>query len=214
MKKILLLTLISISITGLSCEKEKTEEKKVEKIEVKKEVTKAVKKTFTLMEGATVKWTGYKTTDKLPVSGTFTTVKVENMKPGANAMEALDGVTFSIPVNTISSKLEERDTKLKTVFFGAMADTAEIKGNLVTKTGKESFVNLTMNGVTMKLPVTLKVDGDAVNLTAKLDLKTWKAQAAVVAINLACKDLHKGKDGVTKTWDEVMIEVSGKMSSK
>lgn len=219
MKKILLLILVSISMTGLSCEKEKTpdkiDEKKVEKVEVKKETKKeAPEKIFTLLGDAKVGWTAYKTTDKLPVSGTFNTVKIEKIHAGANAMEALDGIAFSIPVASIFSKNEERDKKLKESFFGKMTDTVEIKGNLVTKTGKEAFVNLTMNGITTKLPVTLKVDGEAVALTAKLDLNTWKSEAAITALNVVCGDLHKGKDGVSKTWDEVLIEVKGKLAIK
>ncbi len=218
MKKLIILILLSISTLSVSCEKKKTEDKKTDKAAIKKDSVippnEASKKTFTLLGDAKVKWTGYKTTDKLPVSGTFKTVKLENIHAGANAMEALDGIAFSIPVDTIFSDLEERDTKLKKIFFGAMADTAEIKGSLVTKTGKESFVNLTMNGVTSKLPVTLKVDGDAVALTAKIDLKTWKGEGAVAAIHKACEILHTGKDGVPKTWDEVLVEVTGKLSVK
>ena len=213
MKRILLFALISISMTSFACKKEEKEktpekvEKKAEKTE-KKEAPK--KKSFTLMgDTAAVKWTAYKTSEKKPVGGVFNTVKVDKIHAAPNAMEALDGLAFSIPVASIFSKNEGRDKKLKESFFGTMTDTTEIKGNLVTKSGKEAFVNLTMNGITSKLPVTLKIDGEKVNLTAKLDLKTWKGSAAIAALNVVCAEKHKAKDGKSVTWDEVAIEVSG-----
>ena len=41
-----------------------------------------------------------------------------------------------------------------------------------------------------------------------MNLDDWSAQKAVASINLACKELHKGKDGVSKTWSEVGIDIS------
>lgn len=41
-----------------------------------------------------------------------------------------------------------------------------------------------------------------------MDLKNWKAQAAINTLNVVCFDLHKGEDGISKTWSEVKIEIS------
>jgi len=41
-----------------------------------------------------------------------------------------------------------------------------------------------------------------------MNLDTWNGQTAVASLNEACKDLHKGADGVSKTWNEVAIEVT------
>jgi hypothetical protein len=38
-----------------------------------------------------------------------------------------------------------------------------------------------------------------------INLEDFGAQAAVESINKACFDLHKGADGVSKTWSEVAI---------
>ena len=42
----------------------------------------------------------------------------------------------------------------------------------------------------------------------EMDLENWKAQAALDALNVVCFDLHKGVDGISKTWSEVKIEIS------
>lgn len=36
----------------------------------------------------------------------------------------------------------------------------------------------------------------------------WNALEALAALNKVCFELHKGPDGVSKTWEEVAIEVS------
>ena len=40
-----------------------------------------------------------------------------------------------------------------------------------------------------------------------MDLKNWNAIDALNALNKVCFDLHKGADGVSKTWEDVAIEI-------
>ena len=47
-----------------------------------------------------------------------------------------------------------------------------------------------------------------VTIDAVMDLDSWNAQNALISINKACKALHTGPDGVTKTWSEVKIEIA------
>src|SRR5210317_1318934 len=64
------------------------------------------------LEKSSIHWTAYKTTDKVPVKGTFKTFNIENIKKGNSALEALNGIKFSIPVSSIFSKDSIRDGKL------------------------------------------------------------------------------------------------------
>ena len=41
-----------------------------------------------------------------------------------------------------------------------------------------------------------------------MQLKDWNALGALESLNKVCFDLHKGADGVSKTWEDVAIEVS------
>ena len=77
-------------------------------------------------EATSVKWTAYKTTEKKGVNGVFTVLNFEN-KEGTTAQEALNNLSFSIPVSSLFSKDETRDVKLKESFFGAMLDTEFLK---------------------------------------------------------------------------------------
>lgn len=166
------------------------------------------KKTYTLeAKTTTINWTAYKTTDKVPVKGQFTKFSIENTKNGNSAKEALDGLKFSIPVNSLFTKDTIRDGKLKKFFFGKMENTTEIKGTLHFVNETSGTANITMNGISQVLPITYVIDGQMVSIEAVMNLDNWKAQAALEALNLVCLDLHKGSDGISKTWSDVKIEV-------
>ncbi|MDW5288199.1 YceI family protein [Formosa sp. PL04] len=158
-------------------------------------------------EGTTVNWTAYKTTAKTPVSGVFTTLDFEP-HTGSSAQEALNGVKFSIPVSSIFSKDSLRDTKLQTFFFDVMADTKFLKGTLKTTSATEAIATITMNGETHDLPLTYTTTEDRrISLNGVMLLKDWNALDALATLHKACEVLHTGTDGVSKTWDEVAINI-------
>jgi len=64
-----------------------------------------------------------------------------------------------------------------------------------------------MNNITQELPFTYTIAGNIFTMKTVMDINKWNGQAAIVSLNVACKDLHKGADGVSKTWNEVAIEV-------
>ena len=51
------------------------------------------------------------------------------------------------------------------------------------------------------------VEENILKLSGSLDLIDWEAMEAVESINNACLDLHKGEDGVSKTWSEMEISI-------
>jgi len=201
MRKLLFLSLFLIStLTIVSCGDDKKEKKSTEKTTTGKTYSIEPKTT-------TINWTAYKTTDKVPVKGQFTKFSIENNKNGNTVIEALNGLKFSIPVSSLFTKDTIRDGKLKKFFFGEMIDTQEIKGTLHFVNENSGTADITMNGVSQELPITYVIDGQMVSIEGIMNIDNWKAQAALEALNLVCLDLHKGADGVSKTWSDVKIEV-------
>ena len=202
MKKITRFILIfCMSFHFTSC---KTEEKKV--VATKKEVSLAA---FSLKEAKnSIEWVAYKTTDKVPVKGRFKKVSITKNGEGASAKEAINGAEFSIPVSSLFTADSSRDYKLKKFFFGVMDNTKLLSGVLNLSDETNGVASITMNGITANLPFTYTLKGKQFKLTATMNLDDWSAQKAVASINLACKELHKGKDGVSKTWSEVGIDIS------
>ncbi len=202
MKKITLFILIlGMSFQFTSC---KTEEKK--EIKQKQQVSLAAYSLHTAQNS--IEWVAYKTTDKVPVKGRFKKVTITKNGEGASAKEAINGAEFSIPVSSLFTADSSRDYKLKKFFFGVMDNTKLLSGVLNLSDDTNGVASITMNSVTADLPFTYTLKGKQFKLTSTMNLDHWNAEKAVASINLACKELHKGKDGVSKTWSEVGIDIS------
>ncbi|CAM1353169.1 YceI family protein [Tenacibaculum insulae] len=205
MKKIIYSVFTFVIISNfISCKseaKKETPEKKETKI--------AEKAPFVLQNANNkINWTAYKTTEKLPVKGLFKKVNITTNGEGNTVKEAVNNTTFSVPVSSIFTENTSRDFKIKTFFFGIMDKTELLSGNLILENDSIGYSDLTMNGVTKKLPFKYTIKGKVFNLTGNLKISNWSAEKALSSLNEACGDLHKGADGVTKTWDDVAINIT------
>ena len=170
---------------------------------------------FTLDQNdVTVKWTGYKTTDKIAVNGQFKEINITNHNEGATAMETLNGAEFSIPVSSLFTDEPARDSKLKQLFFGVMDNTLSLTGKLNLLEDGSGSIDLLMNGIQQKIPVTYTVSGELVELQGIMILDNWNGNAALASINEACFELHKGPDGISKTWNEVAVSATVNLKKK
>lgn len=207
MKNLSLLFITCIFFINISCKNESNKKTESDtKIEIKETFTVSSEKT-------TLKWTAYKTTEKLPVSGTFNTIKLDSKK-GGSAIEALNNVEFSILVSSIFSDNEERDGKLKTSFFGAMLDTELLEGKLAFDENNMCSATIIMNGVKHNLPLSYSIEGNTYTFKGVMNLEDWNATDAVEALNKVCFDLHKGEDGISKTWNDVEVEITTVLSKQ
>lgn len=205
MKKIIYSLLVVFTIsTVVSCKSEAKKESPI-----KEEVKVEKKAAFSLQEADNqINWTAYKTTEKKPVNGQFEKVNITLGGEGNTAKEAINNTEFSIPVSSVFTKDTSRDFKIKKFFFGIMDKTELLSGKLILENDSLGYANLTMNGVTNKLPFKYTVNGKVFSLSGNMKITDWKANKALVSLNEACKDLHKGADGVSKTWDDVAINIT------
>ncbi|MCF6279967.1 MAG: YceI family protein [Flavobacteriaceae bacterium] len=196
-KKNTILSVLLFSLLFISC-----------KTDVKNTINSNKDKVYSI-EPLTTKigWTAYKTTDKVAVKGEFTKINV-TPKQASSAKEVLNGLEFSIPVSSVFSNNKERDGKLKQFFFGIMDNTELLSGTLTTTSNNKGTASLTMNGITHSFPVEYMISGQMITLSGTLNLDDWKATKAIQSLNKACFDLHKGADGISKTWSEVKINIA------
>ncbi|MCR1026843.1 hypothetical protein H0I25_08435 [Cellulophaga sp. HaHa_2_95] len=203
MKKTLLILSFAISMFSYSCKEAKKE--------TTSEETETVTTTemYTIVSDSTkVSFTAYKTTDKLPVGGTFKAINIKNATPAATALEALNGLEFGIPVSSLftNDPTGTRDPKITEFFFGAMKNTELISGTFKVD-GEACSLEIEMNGETSSIPLETTMNSDtSYTFNGVMDLKNWNATDAVASLNKVCEALHTGKDGVSKTWDEVAIK--------
>ncbi|CAM1335128.1 YceI family protein [Tenacibaculum aestuariivivum] len=205
MKKIIY-SLFAIATIGnfISC---KSEEKK-EPL-VKKEIKITKKAAYTVQDADNkINWTAFKTTKKVPVNGQFQKITITSNGKGSTIKEAINNTEFSIPVSSIFTMDSGRDFKIKKFFFGIMDNTKLLSGKLVLENDSIGYSNITMNGITKKLPFKYTINGNVFNLASSLKISDWNAEKALASLNEVCKDLHKGADGVSKTWNEVAINIT------
>ena len=159
-------------------------------------------------ETVSLKWVAYKTTDKVGVGGEFGNINVNDYQLAESKEGALNGVSFSVPVSSLFTGNKDRDWKLVNLFFGVMDRTEFIKGTFYQGEEGTGKLDLTMNGTSTELPYDYSITNDSIFITATMDVLNWNGQEAMDSLNKACYDLHKGKDGVSKTWSEVDIKAS------
>jgi len=208
MKKIQIAALGLLLVAAFSCKQTKKEEEKTE------ETATAI---YNIVEDSTdVRFTAYKTTDKVPVGGTFQEIEL-TYTAGETPMETLNGLEFTIPVSSLftNDPTKTRDPKIIEFFFDKMAESQSIPGTFTFKDDKSCTVKLSMNGVSTELPMEYEItDDNHVNFSGVMDLKQWNALDALASLNEACKILHTGSDGVSKTWEDVAIEGSVLLEQK
>ncbi|MBA6156484.1 YceI family protein [Tenacibaculum sp. S7007] len=205
MKKVIYSLLVCFTVNAMvSCKSEAKKE-----TPIKEEVKVENKAAFSLTEADNqINWTAYKTTEKAPVKGQFKKVNITAGGEGDTAKEAINNAEFSIPISSIFTKDTSRDFKIKKFFFGIMDKTELLSGKLVIENDSLGYANLTMNGITNKLPFKYTINGKVFNFSGEMKISDWGADKALASLNEACKDLHKGADGVSKTWDDVAINIT------
>jgi len=182
------------------------------KSEAKKEVKKDVKNekiAFSLHSSKNkVNWTAYKTTKKVGVKGSFKKINITANENGTSIKEAINNAEFSIPVSSVFTANSDRDSKIMRFFFRVMDNTAFLTGKLILETENSGNVIIVMNGVTSKVPFTYTITNNKFSMNGIMNLANWNALPALSSLNKVCGDLHKGEDGVSKTWEEVALQIT------
>jgi len=165
-----------------------------------------------------VSWKAYKTPLKIGVGGVFDDVKYTPIaKEGKNFREILVGSSIDIDTRKVNSKNKARDEKLYKSFFKQMniqnikAKIIDIKAdpkvNGAPRTGIV-IVEIDMNGITRTVPMKYSFSDNVFTADGFIDILDFSAKKALMSINKACHDLHKGK-----TWSDVMIGFSTKIEA-
>ena len=201
MRKIALLA-FAVALLTISCKKEEKQETPIEAVK-----TEAVSGLKIISDSTKVSWTAYKTTEKVGVEGSFKEIELKNTQSGETPEAVLEGASFSIPVSSLFTNNEDRDSKLKTIFFAALKNTEMISGMFNFREEK-CFLTLTLNDVTKQMEVPFTYENKKFALNSTINLDDFGGQTAIATINKACYELHKGADGVSKTWSEVAINGS------
>ena len=157
-------------------------------------------------------WTGYKTSAKKGVPGSFNEITVSS-EQNEDPKKVIESINFSIKTSSVETNDESRNQKISTLFFDVM-NTPFIEGKIkeLKDDGKAVF-EIMMNDITIDVEGDYKLDGAMFKWSTDIDVSAWNGLMAVESLNEACKDLHTGEDGVSKTWSEVNLSLEVELLS-
>lgn len=214
MKKIILSIVVGGSVSFLSsCGSEEVKEV----VNAEEEITVDDCTYSVDQESVKVEWTAFKFTEKTAVGGFFEMKELGHVAEAKTPVEAFKEATLSINTRTVNSNNEDRDKKIKGVFFGSMEKTDFLTGKIKSLEGAENgngkaIIAITMNGVEKDQEFTWIADEENVEFNTELSVENWNAKPSLDSLNTVCDDLHKGEDGISKLWPNIEVKVSAKLT--
>ncbi|MCC5815050.1 MAG: YceI family protein [Leptospira sp.] len=165
-----------------------------------------------------LEWTAYKFTEKTGVKGTFDQIIVQKDKKNASSINsAMKDSTFRIASTHINSGVKDRDDKIRNYFFGNNKNTKYLIGSfpeIDDGTKGKAKMSLTFNGKTKLIPVKYEIIKNKVQVTGSLDVNDFEMAPGIAKLNEVCKELHIGKDGISKLWSEVDFVINSEFKMK
>lgn len=207
MRKLFLLSIIALGFA--SCGSDSAQTKSESKTKKEENCSYTM-----LVDSSKASFTAYKFTNKQGVGGKFDSVMVSKNKVGKSLREAIVGTEFTIPVKSLNTNNTQRNGRIYEHFFMKLIEGKSITGTFTALEGNNengsATVNLRLNGMEQNVRLSYMTIGNKLQLVGAMDLVNWKAEDAVASLNKVCYDLHKGEDGISKTWSEVSLKLETK----
>ena len=157
-------------------------------------------------------WTAFKTSDKVPVKGSFNEITVES-ESGDDAKAVIESIRFSMKTSSVETNDESRNGKISKHFF-ELINTPTIDGKVKSLGEKnKATITVSMNGVDVDIKGDYTLDDRIFTFKSTIDVSAWNALSGIKALNKECNDLHTGPDGVSKLWSEVDLSFSTTLKS-
>lgn len=163
-----------------------------------------------------LKFTGYKFTEKVAVSGSFKDIKWSFASGYQQLSSLLSSASVWIDSHSIDAGNAARNKNITKGLFQNIAGGRYIKGliNEVSSDSKSVNLKLFLGHFEVDIPMTLHPDNSVFILSGALDLVKARMKDAFQSLAKICGPFHQGKDGKRKTWPVVDLEVRAKYTEK
>jgi hypothetical protein len=140
-----------------------------------------------------LKWTGFKTAQKVGVSGTFKNVEFKISKNDDFA-EFLKSANVKIDTLSFDSGLDVRNKSIVSTLF-SLKSSENILATIskVDMKNKTLTLKLTMNEVTKNVPMTYYINKGSIIAKGQIDILDYNMSDSFAKFAKACFDLHEGK---------------------
>ena len=205
--------LICLLFFGCSSDENKTKTENPQQSNINKSEPKIL---YTAPTAATVKWTAFKHSKKVPVNGQFDSIFFTGFNDSSSVSDALKGVTFELFTSSTNTKDKSRDYKIINHFFGVLLNPLSIKGKIEEISGSNNGVGsllLEMNGKQKRQPFSWSIDDyNEFFLKAELNVLDWDVKKALESLNKVCEAKHTGpNDTESILWPTVEVIVLSKL---
>ncbi len=166
-----------------------------------------------------VQWTAYKFSEKAAVKGGFNKTTLSAPHSASSLKSLAEGMQMEIDGNSFESGDPGRNATVRQFFFEKLNPPFKMQGTLTDLQGNDQQgqfnLNITLNGNTQKIPFTYQSTPEGLfTAQGKIDLMQFGAQSAFDSLHKACEVQHTGKDGISKTWTEVDLQMTTQMKKQ
>ena len=170
--------------------------------------------TYTLNpDSVKVAWTAFKTMQKVGVGGNFTKLAVKGPLKAASFDALVKGLKVDVDQTSVDTGNPGRDQTLASFFFGKLKGSISGDVKKVSEADKTLVLDLSVNGHHHDVPMTITSEGKTFTAKGSMNILDFQSEPALKSLNEKCVDLHKGPDGVSKTWPDVELTLSGEIDS-
>jgi len=155
-----------------------------------------------------LKFTGYKFTEKVGVSGVFESIEWKIPKNFKITEEMLKKISLKIDTWSIDAGNSARNTNIVNSLFKNWGDRYINAHAVKVDIDKKILVmNMTVGEKTNEISFAYNEEKEKVIFKGEIDLLKLGFKNAFSVLSETCKILHTGEDKVSKTWSTVDIEV-------
>lgn len=156
-------------------------------------------------EKTSIKWTAFKTPQKVGVGGAFDSfeIKLANQS-GSSIAELFKDASFTIDTKSVNTNDKGRDAKIVHHFFD---DGMSMSGQVVEVTDSTIKLMLKINNVQKVTELKYTITDGVLDAKGSIDVLDFSMNSMLQALNKACYALHQGK-----TWSDVDINLIADLS--
>lgn len=160
----------------------------------------------------TIEFGAFKFTEKTEVKGAFESFEITKTQTGETVAEIFTGAKFTVYINGLETKDVGRNQRIRDTFFKKLVQTEELTGEVIAVHENHMEVVITMNAKSITQNLNYTFEDNTIYLIGTINVLDWDASEALASLNKACEDLHRGSDGVSKTWAEVNLYIQSELT--
>lgn len=155
-------------------------------------------------DSAKINGTGFKYTDKTGVTATFSEFDLISENSAKSLKGLIKKTKLTVNLQSIDSQNKIRDYNLKTTL---LKNIKPVRFRVEDVSDNKILTSLTLNNITKEVAFDYKKNENKITATSNIDILNFNTQKNVRAMEKKCRELHTGKDGISKSWSDFNLKL-------